>query len=169
MKTTDMKKLYFVRHAKAENEAVGHKDIDRELAFKGQVDAARMARIVALNNQHPQLLISSSAIRAMQTSVFFAEQFGFHKSDVIINETVYLASVRTLLGVVNSFSNNYDCIMLFGHNPGISHLVEYITRDVVGNIPTCGIVQVNFEVADWSLISSQTGTIKNTWFPEKSE
>lgn len=162
-----MKRLYFVRHAKAENEIFGHKDFDRELAYKGQVDAPRIAQNVAQNSERPQLLVSSAAARAVQTSILFAEQLGYSKADVVLNDAIYDASARTLLNVVNSFDDNFDCIMMFGHNPSFSHLVEYVTKDVIGKIPTCGVVFVQFEVACWGLVSANTASIKATWFPEK--
>jgi len=162
-----MKQLYFVRHAKAEKEAKGHKDFDRELAYKGKTDASRMGNLISKELVKPGCLVSSPAIRALQTAHLFAEQLDFEKSEIELQSDIYEASMRVLLNVINNLDDKHDCIMIFGHNPSFSHLPEYLTQDIIGKVPTCGVLLINFEVDSWKLISSGTGTVKGTWFPEK--
>lgn len=162
-----MKKLFLVRHAKAEEGSVGQKDFDRALQQKGLMDAPRMGRTIAENAERPQKLISSPALRAYQTAYFFAEQLKFETSEIELDEDIYEASARSLLKFVNNLEDAYDSIMLFGHNPSFSYLTEYLTKEIIGDIPTCGVVLIHFELDTWQAVSDNTGYLKGTWYPKE--
>ena len=162
-----MKKLFLVRHAKAQESSVGEKDIDRVLHRKGLMDAPRMGRILSENAERPEKLISSTATRAQQTAYFFAEQLKFETADIELDEDIYEASARSLLNTVNHLDDKFDCIMLFGHNPSFSYLTEYLTKDIVGDLPPCGVILMHFEVDTWKAVSDSTGSIKGRWMPSE--
>jgi phosphohistidine phosphatase len=162
-----MKKLFLVRHAKAEESALGQKDFDRMLDQKGLTDAPRMGRTIAENAERPQRLIASPAARAYQTAYFFAEQLKFDTSEIQVEEEIYEASARSLLKFVNDLDDQFDCIMLFGHNPSFSYLTEYLTKEYIGDIPTCGVAFIHFELDTWKAVSENTGMLKATWFPKE--
>jgi phosphohistidine phosphatase SixA len=65
-----MKKLFLVRHAKAEEASVGEKDIDRTLHNKGLMDAPRMGRIIAEEAIRPQKLVSSPEQEHFKLHIF---------------------------------------------------------------------------------------------------
>jgi phosphohistidine phosphatase len=162
-----MKKLFLVRHAKAEEASVGQKDFDRMLHHKGLMDAPRMGRTIAEAAERPQKLISSTAVRAYQTAYFFAEQLKFETSEIELNEDIYEASARSLLNTVNQLDDRYDCLMLFGHNPSFSYLSEYLTKDIIGDLPTCGVILIEFELDTWKAVSEATGKLKQFWYPQE--
>lgn len=160
-----MKKLFLVRHAKAEEASVGEKDIDRTLHNKGLMDAPRMGRIIAEEAIRPQKLVSSPATRAFQTAYFFAEQLSFETDDIEQDEDIYEASARSLLNVVNNLDDSLDCIMLFGHNPSFSYLAEYLTKELIGDLPACGVLLIHFELDTWKAVSEGLGKIEKSWYP----
>src|ERR1700737_246170 len=62
-----MRRLMLLRHAKTETDAPSGKDHDRRLDDRGQGDAADVGGWLARNRHVPDLVLVSSAIRALQT------------------------------------------------------------------------------------------------------
>ena len=42
-------------------------------------------------------------------------------------------------------------IMLFGHNPGLTDFANYLCPGLTDNVPTTGVVSVEFKSDDWLL------------------
>ncbi|MCW8812706.1 MAG: phosphohistidine phosphatase, partial [Chlorobium sp.] len=49
----------------------------------------------------------------------------------------------------------YESIMIFGHNPGLTVLNNHISNFYIENIPTCGIVALQFN-KKWSEIDKNS-------------
>ena len=156
------KTLIFMRHAKSDWSIPGQKDFDRILNNRGFNDAPRMGRRLMEMGIKPDLVISSPAIRAKTTAEYVCEQLKYDIESINYNDEVYEASVRSLLIIINNISDDHNCVIIFGHNPTHTYLAEYLTKEVIGNIPTCGAVCVEFEFDSWKLISEGTGKMK--WF-----
>jgi phosphohistidine phosphatase len=58
-------------------------------------------------------------------------------------------------------------VMLIGHNPELTMLVNYLSNDNFDNIPTCGIVALNFN-GEWKNISSKSCEILFFEYPKKN-
>jgi len=71
-----MKKLIFVRHARAEDPTTGITDFDRSLTAKGKVISQQMARRFREKENNPGLMITSPAFRAIDTAFIFANELG---------------------------------------------------------------------------------------------
>jgi phosphohistidine phosphatase len=72
-----------------------------------------------------------------------------------------------LLQIVNSIPDENEIVFLFGHNPGFTYFLNYLTASNINNIPTCGIAQIEFENDSWKEVSRETGTMKNFFYPKK--
>ncbi|MBY0425331.1 MAG: hypothetical protein K2Q22_06820 [Cytophagales bacterium] len=88
---------------------------------------------------------------------------------IVPNESIYEASPRTLMDIINGLDNTKSFAVIFGHNPGLTYIAEYLTGAVIGNIPTAGCVLIRFEVDAWSHISKDSGTLVWEQFPEGEE
>ena len=124
-----------------------------------------------LLNRHiiPQLLVSSPALRAFTTAKQFADVFNIDKKQIQTEPEIYEASASTLLNVVNKLDNKYDLIAVFGHNPGITNLAVNLCDTEAYDIPTCGVVLIEFQFDDWKLISQGTGEQKLYDFPKNED
>jgi len=162
-----MKNLFLVRHAKSDWSVSGQKDIDRELNGRGRSDAPKMGRKLYEMEAKPEIIISSPAARARFTAELISEQLKFDTDKIIYNEDLYEASVRTLLGAINGIEDRYSRVMIFGHNPGLTFLAEALTKKEIGNIPTCGIVHLEFAIGSWQEVSGGTGELKSFIYPKK--
>lgn len=161
-----MKKLLLVRHAKADLLEIGLSDFDRPLNQRGLKNAAEMAERLLKISIVPQILVSSPALRAFNTGEIFANQLQLHSPKEI--ESIYDATKLDLLKIVNKFDNQFDFIGLFGHNPGISELLNYLAKKNE-NMPTCGVALINFNVEDWAHLSAATGALTHYDYPKKSQ
>mgnify|MGYP000875348612 CR=1 FL=1 len=69
-----MKRIYFIRHAEAQSG--GRSDFERELSPKGKRDAMRLGELLRSRHVAPQLIVASSAIRALTTAQIIAGVLG---------------------------------------------------------------------------------------------
>ena len=161
-----MKTLYFLRHAKSDWTA-GLKDFDRPLNERGHRVAPKIGRELFKMEEVPNAVYCSSAERTRQTASYICEGLKLDEEAVIFDDEIYESSTRTLLKVINEFSDDDDSVMLIGHNPSISYLAEYLTDEVIGNVPTCGVVKIIFSFDSWTEVSKSTGMLKWTIYPKQ--
>ena len=68
-----MKTILLLRHAKSSWKDAGLSDHARPLNKRGLRDAPRMGRLIAEQRLKPELILSSSAVRAMRTAQAVAD------------------------------------------------------------------------------------------------
>ncbi|MDQ7949833.1 MAG: histidine phosphatase family protein [Pedobacter sp.] len=162
-----MKQLVLIRHAKSDWGSLELDDFDRPLNKRGKANAPDMGERLAKQQIIPDLIVSSPALRAITTANFFANAWEMPSSGIKKEPKIYEASAKTLLGIINNFDNQYDRIALFGHNPGLTDLVNYLDGHL-SNLPTCGVVMLEFPFEDWAMVSADSGKILLYDYP-KSE
>lgn len=161
-----MKHLILVRHAKSSWKDSGVEDHDRTLARRGERDAPFMAKIFRDKKMNVDLMISSTAIRALSTAQEFAQRLDYKKEKIQKASELYLAELEELVDFVRNLDDENKTVMMFGHNPGFTWLANALTNDSIENIPTCGIVAIDFRVSSWKEISSGSGTIRFFEYPK---
>lgn len=161
-----MKRLFIIRHAKSSWRDSNLTDFDRPLNLRGQNDAPFMGEQLRLKEIRPDLILSSPAIRAKSTAQVIGGKLAYTE-EIVFDRDIYEATLNTLLTVVNNIDNEYETVFLFGHNPGFTHLVEYLSNEIIGNLPTCGVVGIAFDFDDWAMISSNTGNVFLYDYPKK--
>ena len=149
------KTLFLVRHAQAAEAASS--DLYRPLTSSGMIDTARMAVHLSAQLQGIDLLISSNAERARMTATIFMEELHLPDSILKIDESIYESSPKHYLKAVNDLPEEYNKVMLVGHNPTISFFAEYLCHDEFGSMPTAGVIGISFENQTWAEISKRTG------------
>lgn len=160
------KKLTIIRHAKSDWGSGALRDFDRPLNNRGLRDAPFMAKAFSSRVSEPVSIISSPAMRAKTTALEFARSLNISENQIQFKEEVYHAHHDMLLDVINSLSDDIQHAIIFGHNPGLSDLATLLSNDVF-NLPTCAIVELEFEIESWSMMSLGIGSIVNYDFPKK--
>jgi len=153
-----MKKLYIIRHAKSSWEDSDLRDQDRPLNKRGQRDAPVMAEYLSKEIDRADMLVSSPAVRALTTCKVFADHLRFPTNAITIANEIYGASVSDLMGLINQWNNEWDTVCIFGHNPTLTYLAEQLCDINIGNLPTCGIVGVEFNTDQWAAVSLGSGS-----------
>ncbi len=152
-----MKTLTLVRHAKSSWNHPGLADFERPLNKRGERDAPRMGNRLAARNIKPQIIVSSPAVRALTTAEVVASALGFQPAEIITDDRIFHAYSDQLLDVIRDFDASLHHVMLVGHNPGLTDLVEQLAQAGILNIPTCGIVLLGFSVDRWQDVSDAAG------------
>jgi phosphohistidine phosphatase len=164
-----VKRLYLIRHAKSSWDDPRLADFDRPLNERGKRDAPRMGRRLAEGGHRPDVLLSSPARRAFGTAKRIAHELGFRKEDIFRNSHFYHADESQLLQAVHAQPDKAGSIMLFGHNPGLTEFATLLCQYPFENIPTCGVVCIDFLVDSWKRVTYNKGTLQFFDYPKKPE
>ena len=144
-----MKKLILVRHAKSswKHNVIDH---ERPLNNRGLEDAHLVSKYFSTFKIMPDLLISSDANRAKTTAEIFISTLNISNKIVQYNHEVYDFSGEMLTRTIKSCSKSIDCLMVFGHNHAVTDFANSYGNKIIDNIPTCGVVVIDFETSDWN-------------------
>jgi phosphohistidine phosphatase len=96
----------------------------------------------------PDLVISSTATRAKDTASAVAKHSGY-KGKRIRFESLYAAEPGAYLAVLRELTDNYQRVLIVGHNPGVEELIELLTGEI-HIVPTCTLAQIEFDIEKWS-------------------
>jgi phosphohistidine phosphatase len=162
-----MKTLYLVRHAKSSWSDSSLRDFDRPLNERGKHDAPFMGKLLNEKKCKPDLFLASPAKRAYSTAKKIAKEMGVDKSAIVTNAQLYHADESLLLYVVQSQINAIQSLMLFGHNPGLTEFAALLSHHEFENIPTCGVVCIDFLADSWREVKFNTGTLRFFEYPKK--
>lgn len=162
-----VKKLFLGRHAESAEAVAGIKDIERDLTAKGYRDAPRVGRYLFEQNLLPDAMLASSAQRAQATAELMAEQLKFELNKITFSEDLYNASVRTLLSQINGAQNTWGNLYIIAHNPAISYLSEYLTRENIGSIVPGGMVILSFDIDGWEEVSEGNARLMSYLQPDQ--
>jgi phosphohistidine phosphatase len=165
-----MKHLTLIRHAKSSWKNPGLLDIDRPLNKRGRRDAPKMGQRLAERTISPDLVISSPATRALITAEVIAGQIEYPAEDIVLDDRIYGADVIDWLEITQGLDDVWDHVMCFGHNPGLTDFVNYLTSDYhIGNVPTCGVVEMTFDTETWTNVGRIEPTGVRFDYPKKPE
>lgn len=144
-----MKRVLIVRHAKSSWDDLRIQDIDRPLNDRGKKDAPEMAQRLIGRGIRIDAFISSPAKRARKTAGLFAEAYGAHKKDIVIDPSLYLPDVPDFYAVLQQLPEQLITIALFSHNPGITAFANDLTSVRVDNMPTCSVFAITCNTDHW--------------------
>ena len=144
-----MKRVFLMRHGKAED-GFDKSDFERNLQAKGEQKTLKIAEFLRVQNAKPQLILSSSANRTMQTSKIIAQCLKISENAIIKIRALYLASADEMLDEIYALDDHIDEIILVGHNPGISSLAAYLSNSDIAWLSTSAIVAVELEIKKWT-------------------
>lgn len=153
-----MKTLYILRHAKSSWDEDGIDDTDRPLKKKGINDAYHKGKNMHSRGVSLDLMITSPAFRALNTSIIVAKQLGYPLNEISINPDIYNLSLKKATHLLSKVNNDVSSLMIVGHNPELSELLNHLTKEETGEIPTSGLVCITFKASDWKKMGR--GTLK---------
>lgn len=150
-----MKRLLLVRHAKATHDH-NFTDYERPLKKSGIADAQTMAMRLKGQLLVPQIIISSPALRTKTTANILSEYLSVHEP--ITDKAIYEATEDDLLHIINALPDNHNFVALVGHNPSISQLLYFFTRQI-RDVPPCAVALIDFEFDKWAMLGQNNGNL----------
>lgn len=154
-----MKTIYLHRHAKSSWDHDDLTDFERPLNERGMRDAPAMGRRLKESGDRIDAILSSPAERAFTTARAVGAALDFSEKDILQIRSLYLPSVENILEVINTLNEDWDSVILFGHNPGFTDAVGYFTDEHLDNMPTAGVAKIEFPFDSWKLVSAGTGRL----------
>lgn len=157
-----MKTLILIRHAKSswEHNVPDHK---RPLNDRGESDAILVAHYFSDKNLNPNKVMISDATRTRLTSDKFIYALNIDDNIIEYNHDLYDFSGNDLIKVIKSVDSSVDSLMVFGHNHAITGFVNSYGDKYIDNVPTCGVVIIEFNIKDWKDL--KPGKTLKTLFP----
>jgi phosphohistidine phosphatase len=146
-----VKTLLIVRHAKSSWGDPGLDDHERPLNARGLRDAPEMGRRLRERGIMPDVIRSSTAVRARSTAALIAEQLQLPPEVVVLDERLYGSSPETIMSIVAELDPGVAVAMVVAHDPGLSELAFELSG-TIEHMPTCAIAEFTFEVADWPAV-----------------
>jgi phosphohistidine phosphatase len=164
-----MKTLLLMRHAKSSWKESNIPDHDRPLNRRGKHDAPLMGKLLRDQKMNLDLIISSTALRAESTANLIAKAVRY-KGRIILDKALYNAEPMDLLTFLGNSSNEYNSVLLVGHNPTVEETVQMITNSPDITMATCAIAHLTLSIDTWTdLKEKQTlsGKLENFWTPKE--
>jgi len=150
-----MKRLILARHAKSSWDHPELRDIDRPLNKRGLRAAPIMGRALREREFIPQAIFASPSVRTRMTSQLLAEELNFPTEEIQFIDSFYGASPGSIVHFLNQLDDALDSVMLVGHNPTWTDLHRRLTGKNLNNLPTAGILIIDFEITHWNDLSAQ--------------
>lgn len=160
-----MKTLILLRHAKSSwgNATLG--DHDRPLNARGKHDAPRMGRLLVDQDLIPDLIVSSTAVRAADTADLVALAAGY-EAEIVYTGRLYHAAPETYLELASELSDQVNTVLMVGHNPGIEELVEELSG-YGEHMPTAAMIVFEVGIESWRELSAESPfKLVNLWVPK---
>lgn len=157
-----MKNLIIVRHAKSSWDAP-LRDFDRPLMNRGIQDAHLVSEQLIRELPEKFIILSSPARRAYETALIFAQNISYPVESIDFKEELYTFDERQLEATVRHCSNDYDNVILFGHNEAITNFVNKFGDIFIDNVSTSGVVSLTFDTDSWASITK--GHTRKVIFP----
>lgn len=127
-----------------------------------------MAERIREHGIRPSLIISSPATRAWSTAKIIAKKLSYPKEFLQREDDLYLASLDDFLDVLTAQDNEFNSIMVVGHNPGITDFANYLSPGLTNNLPTAGVVSVQIDRDHWNLYERPTTKLLLHDYPKKT-
>lgn len=160
-----MKTLLIMRHAKSSWKEQELPDHDRPLKKRGRKDIVSMAKILKKKTLVPDLILSSSAVRAKDTATLMVEKLDY-KGELELVDDLYMAEPETYIQKIATVPDRVETLLVVGHNPGLEGLVMTLGDKII-SLPTGSIAKIYLFIDHWSELTSETqGEINHVWVPE---
>ncbi len=141
--------LLIMRHAKSSWADFSLADHDRPLNKRGKHDAPMMGKRLKDEGYECDLLLSSTANRALSTAKLVAKEMGY-KHEIITDARLYM---EDYLAVMAEVPKTVQHLMIVSHNPGSEDLVEYFTSQYFDKFPTAAYALIEIE-GSWQKIET---------------
>jgi phosphohistidine phosphatase len=164
-----MKRLILVRHGKAEDNEASAGDFQRSLTAKGKYVSSQMAIRTAKREKGELTIVSSPAFRAIETALIFVGVMKSNYDEIVVREAIYGSfGLDALINLLVEIGDDRQTVMLFGHNPSFSLLVNHFSGNNRGFLPKTGVACLEFKAERWEDISKSNAELAYSLNPDGS-
>ncbi len=162
-----MKTLYIVRHGKAMLRAADQMgDYHRTLIEKGINRTKKLVAQLQLMDEKTELIISSPAVRAIETAKIIAVDLGYPIEKIQLEEGLYVENEIFMFDLISQISEEIDRVMIVGHNPTLTNFLNHFLSPPLDWFKTSSMACLVFETDDWTEITKANNQLVY-FYPEK--
>lgn len=158
--------LYLLRHAESKEKQIGQDDIDRKLTPRGMREALLIGTYLFKEKAKIDLIISSPAERAKATAGLVVDGLKWDHKTITYSDELYEASSRTFFNFLSTLDDTHKHIMCIAHNPVVSYVAEYLTKEEIGDMAPGSLATIKFTIASWKEVGEGNGELENYIYPE---
>jgi phosphohistidine phosphatase len=119
----------------------------------GRREALRAAQQLRAMSSLPDRVLVSPALRTRQTADIVCGALGLEGTACAIVDSLYLATPSPLRETIAANAAGSACLLVIGHNPGISELAARLRHESAGfSLPTGGLCRIELAEADWNAL-----------------
>ena len=160
-----MKKIIIIRHAKSDWET-GVSDFDRSLNIRGLKAASYLSTVLKRMQVTPGYVICSPSKRTSETATLLLKQL-FDVKKIDYQESIYNATFFEIFKLITSdLDDTIENLVIVGHNPGVSELVEYLSSANLGCLSSCSCVCLSTDLDSWQLASKDMFSMEWNIYPK---
>ena len=159
-----MKNLFLLRHCEANHFEENKSDHEKQLNENGRKCARLLKNWFEKNDIVLDYILTSSANRTLTTANII---FSNYENKIYEKKELYLCDYKEIVKEVKFLDNNFNSVVIVGHEPSISESLkfftsycrpdlEYVTKSLY---PTGGLSVINFNVTNWNKIDEKTGIL----------
>ena len=150
-----MKELVILRHAKSNREYMVN-DIDRPLSPAGIERIIKISKKMRIFFENTDIILTSPANRALHTTQLMMRELNYNYDKLIIDRKLYTFYANDLIDLVLGLDDRWSKVILVGHNPAFTELVNHFSRKKIMHLRTAGLAKITFESNNWkSLFQGQ--------------
>lgn len=155
-----MLSLILFRHGKSDWDAPFDLDHDRPVAKRGREAAKCMGKMLRDAGEVPELVVTSSAVRARET-LRYAAQAGNWDSEIRVEPVLYDTTPDAVLAWLNTIDTRTERLLLVGHEPTWSMLASELVGGGALRVPTGTMARIEFVNAErWSQVGFGMGQLR---------
>jgi phosphohistidine phosphatase len=166
--------LYLLRHAKSSWSDSALSDFDRPLNKRGKKAREHMARYIVQNGHIPDLIICSTARRAVMTLKALRPMVG-SACRIVMDEGLYMADPKGLANRIENIDKDIASVMLIGHNPGFQmlalSLAEPSSRTEYDRLqfkfPTAALCILEIDQSTWGPLAPRSFQLSDFVLPRE--
>ncbi|MFL2622796.1 MAG: SixA phosphatase family protein [Candidatus Marisimplicoccus sp.] len=144
-----MKTITFLRHSKSSWDT-NLEDIDRPLNDIGVKKIKKVAKLSNDQFSNCEIIFSSSANRAIHTSLILTRELSIESNKIRICEDLYTFNFKVVFDFITKIENVYSNVVLVGHNPVYTEISNHFTENKILNLPTARWFSMKFDSNTWS-------------------
>lgn len=150
-----------MRHAQS---PMGYSDVTRQISAHGKNQAYETGQFLK-DIFKPDCVLVSSAERTRMTIAEVARAYGWDGNYCQFQDVIYNATLRSLLGVISKLPDEYENVMLVGHNPGVSQLVSRFSGGFGVNFTPATVAVLESQVNNWYMLETEGAEVTQTFSP----
>ncbi len=159
-----MKNLFLLRHCEAYHFEENKSDHEKQLNENGRKCARLLKNWFEKNDIILDYILTSSANRTLTTANII---FSNYENKICQKKGLYLCDFKEILKEIKLLDNNFNSVVIVGHEPSISESLKFLTSYCRPDLeyvakslyPTGGLSIINFNVANWNKIDEKTGVL----------